>query len=384
MLKLKNKKMSTKAISIIMSLVLLFVLSFPVVASAHEAVSTQTQNLNRVFENKIETIQHPDQELTIRNIKNVQDFSGHKYIVVECSPSGYMIYSPDSGVFVEVSPSAPSPYEGIFGKNLYYAGPTAYYELINNVYVHTITDEKISMEDRVPLIDISNNMAVSLENVKDVALLDYVQNGEEIAYQSSRNVIKPASTGGLSADKINWFKGLTECGYVSGLSPDGVCGFIGLGMLYAFFDKFVDNKFMDDTYWKNSGKTLLKGGNESFSAYLYHLDPKDTTTSMHIHSVSKKYLSQKGISNIDHTSRYYPAFTDGTVTGIIDDGYPVEVFGMFVSPSSQKTIAHAVVAYKYTNYVVTPMELTCHFGYNNYSEVILTGVMGSIYAMEKK
>lgn len=53
---------------------------------------------------------------------------------------------------------------------------------------------------------------------------------------------------------------------------------------------------------------------------------------MHIHNVSKKYLNEKGITNIKHTSRYWGFFTNKTIKNLINDGYPVILFGNLEDP----------------------------------------------------
>ena len=147
-------------------------------------------------------------------------------------------------------------------------------------------------------------------------------------------------------------------------------------------DKFIDDKYMDDIYWTDSTKTQLKGENESFTKYLYDLDPKSTTTSVHINSVSKQYLEQKGITGIDHTNRIWGLFTKNTIRDILDNGYPVEIFGSLEDPPNYpygegKKAGHAVVAYQYSG-----DDFVCHYGWNTYTEVTIVGIFGSIYAME--
>ena len=128
----------------------------------------------------------------------------------------------------------------------------------------------------------------------------------------------------------------------------------------------------------------MKNGNDSFTKYLHDLDPKETTTSVHINSVSNQYLEEKNISGIDHTNRIWGFFTSGTIKGILDDGYPVELFGSLADPPGYdgegKKSGHAVVAYQYIEDSGT--QYVCHYGWNGYSNVTIQGTLGSIYAME--
>lgn len=81
--------------------------------------SAQKQRLNIVMQDKVDYLSDlADRTLSIKSTKLVQDFSGNQYIVTECSPTGYMIYSIQSGVFAEYAPESQSPYEGYDGKKI--------------------------------------------------------------------------------------------------------------------------------------------------------------------------------------------------------------------------------------------------------------------------
>ena len=83
--------------------------------------SAQKQRLNMVMQDQVDYLSDlADRTLSIKSTKLVQDFSGNQYIVTECSPTGYMIYSIQSGVFVEYAPESQSPYEGYDGEVLYH------------------------------------------------------------------------------------------------------------------------------------------------------------------------------------------------------------------------------------------------------------------------
>lgn len=363
--------------------------SIPVFAMS-QSESTVKSKQSIVLEDKVDSISIDGIKRTINKIKNVQDFSGDTYQVVECSPKGYLIYHPATAVVVESSPSSYSPFLEYDGNNLFYGGPTEYYIKTENEYVHTVINETITLpvdieRMRLTSIEISDK----LEAVKDVALLDYMATGNQLAYATSKQANTGARGGNLSSDEVNWFKGLTQCGYFEGPDGDdtyGCCGFIGLNIIYAFFDKFVDTKYMPDSYWTSTSKTLLKNWDDSFTKVLHDLDPKDGTTSMHIHSVSKQYLKNESITDIDHTSRYWGFFSANTIKGILDNGYPVELFGNLADPPNYngngKKGGHAVVAYQYTT--TSGTQYVCHYGWDGYTEVTIVGTLGSIYAMEVK
>ena len=339
-----------------------------------------SETLYNAFSDKVQSMQKAETPLTITRIITVQDFSNEKYTVIECVPRGYIIYHPNSGVFVESSPSAISPYINLTGDNLYYGGPTEYYIENDGIYYHTVIDEVIDNQTDINNMKLySEKIKSELNSHKNIALLDYVINKDAAAYATMSKSNTYAVESGLSLNEINWFKNLNQCGYYS--VGDGLCGFVALNILYSFFDKFKDDNFMDDKYWVDSTKTLLKNNENSFTKYLYDLDPKSSTTSMHIHNVSKKYLNEKGITNIKHTIRYWGFFTNKTIKNLINDGYPVILFGNLEDPPGYtgKKGGHAVVAYQYSG-----NEFVCHYGWNDCTEVTIVGTLGSIYAMEVK
>ena len=49
-------------------------------------------------------------DIHIERISPIYDFAGNEYTLVECAPTGYMIYHDESGNFVESSAVATSPY----------------------------------------------------------------------------------------------------------------------------------------------------------------------------------------------------------------------------------------------------------------------------------
>ena len=94
-----------KIISTAIALVMLFanVTQLTIGASGITAAENSTavsRNLLNVFSAKMSSIQKENQALSIARILPVKDFSGEDYLVIEGSPTGYMIYHPESGVFV--------------------------------------------------------------------------------------------------------------------------------------------------------------------------------------------------------------------------------------------------------------------------------------------
>jgi len=317
----------------------------------------------------------------VNSVKTVYDFDGNEYKVVEGAPQGYLIFSVNSGVVVEHSYSSISPYFNTNGK-LFYGGPNFYYSQKDNYLNHTIIDENHNIEQIDNFKLSSRNLNEMLFQMKDTVILDYINKGiktpEQLTDQSR-------ATG--TVDNPGFYENLDSFGGMSG----GVCGFIGLNMLIGYHDKYKNESgedIMDDIYWTDTNKTGLKSNNESLSKYLYDLDPKDGTTSVHIHNVMQQYSNERNLT-YDHTSRYKPFYTIATITNAIDRNTPVEVFGSLGNPSSKGGINHAVVVYKYKTYknflgIVYKADYTVHFGWSGYNSVVITGTIGSIYFFENQ
>lgn len=129
--------------------------------------------------------------------------------------------------------------------------------------------------------------------------------------------------------------------------------------------RLVDN----DCYYNNYASL-----NTTLSTKMYNLDPKNSTTAIHIEGVSKKYAASRGVS-VGHESWLTPVANWNSVANKMNStGRPVIIFGNYTGVG-----AHAVVGY-YTppakNYIV------CHMGYNNQSYALWDGVIGSYYYLD--
>jgi len=317
----------------------------------------------------------------VSNIKTAFDFDGNEYKVVEGSPHGYLIFSVNTGVVVEYSSNSISPFYKLKGE-LYYGGPTFYYTQMDNYINHTIIQENHHINQLDNFKISSRVLNDALYQMKDTVILDYINQGIK---RSDQIMDKSSSTG--TVENPEFYENLDNFGAMSG----DVCGFIGLNMLIAYHDKYKNESgedIMDDIFWTDTTKTGLNSGNESLSKYLYDLDPKDGTTSVHIHNVMQQYSSERNLS-YNHTSRYKPFYTIATVTNAIDRNTPVEVFGSLDSPSSKGDVNHAVVVYGYKTYknflgIVYKADYTAHFGWSGYNSVVITGIIGSIYFFENE
>lgn len=100
------KKQLFKLISCISALSLL-VLVIPTSAiGVLNKTNLQVTRMNNVFAQKIEEIQpdNPTDRVNITNFvtRQLKDFSGNLYTLVECEPNGYLIYHDESGILLSL------------------------------------------------------------------------------------------------------------------------------------------------------------------------------------------------------------------------------------------------------------------------------------------
>lgn len=374
-----------KAIKTVLSFALMFAMLVPTTASVFAASGSSHAANDYMIRQKAGCVFNDGHDRQIKDIKTVYDFAGNTFYVAECAPTGYYIYSVETDTIVESSERGVSPYVG-FSHNMYYGGPTYYYVLENGTYVHTVDATETLSADQVKIL--RQNCQKGFETLES----RYQTRDQSIStmavYASDKTVSHP-----------EFYQNLTHCGYIDG----GRCGFIALGMLIAYKDKYEDDGLMSDSYWETESTLnsiysvgITPSARTIISQKLYDLDPKDSTTSMHIHSVAKKYLSEVGKS-AKHTAPWKPFFTEETVRKLIDAGNPVILFGNLpddpttsgtidthTSSSDKATSNHAVVAYGYSQ---DKTKFIVHYGWESvyYPDArIDLGYfsLGSIYSFE--
>ena len=375
-----------KTVSILCAIAIMFSMTTLTAKAISETRAENVQNIQKL----LTLAQVRMDELTasgllaVENCKEITDFDGNKLVVFEYSPTGYAIFSPKTGTFLETAPESPSPYLNR-SSNLYYGGPKHYYVFDNDTFLNTITAMRLTEGDILALEDYSKKLDDMLMSSKSTNTLNYL-NGKSADCSSTRSV-----SGTYYVNNYSRIKNLSSCGYVGG----NHCGYIAAAMLLYYFDSTGHRDVIpgtnSDYYYTENNKYVLttKLTNELISIGV-DLGLNPTTTSYAIHRVVKKYLSNKSISgNIDHTSLFTPFFTKFKISQIIDDSEPVIIFGSLYSQSHNSSIDHAVLAYGYKatisydeeSYGTTTYEFIAHFGYTTYPFVYLNGVFGSIYSL---
>ena len=161
-----------------LALVSVFMLSLSVSAHAEAASTPASQEearLATVFQGVADVW---GSNISVAEIKTLQDFAGNEYTLAEYSPFGYAIYHNSSAVVLEKSENSPSPYSGLNG-DLYYAGPTHYYvyDKEHEIYTHTITGETLGTDDASAKAEVCSEAQAELNTMADTQLKAYVETG---------------------------------------------------------------------------------------------------------------------------------------------------------------------------------------------------------------
>ena len=338
-------------------------LTLLVPASAAEFVSSSNQQtlksrrMDIVFSQKIESMQPDDVkyriDITDFTTRNLADFSGNSYTLVECEPSGYLIYHNDSGVFAESSLHSPSPYKAFSGP-IFYNGPTNYYSLVSDELVHTISGEKLTLNSK--LIQSSDNINNALLVQKDTSIVSFIEEGTSYTAStraSNTYVEEPYVIRALDKDP--------EMGYL----PGNYCGYIAGGMATLYLQLRSGLLLVPSQYLSSSGISF--NGN-SFTSHLSTYGISNLTTASSLASALNAYFD----ANDHFVTANWSLFGSGnTIKNLIDSDKPVMVGGQYASDpndSSSSRFLHFILAYGYGTDTSSSYFIV-HYGWEDYSEV---------------
>lgn len=347
---------------------------------------SQYKRLLSVFDNMIQNLKVKDniEKMEISKIKTAFDFAGNEYTIVECVPTGYLIYSNGTGIFTECATDTLSPYID-YDEDIYYCGPTYYYAgTLKGDAQHTVLTEEIVDSQNIEGFSQSceEYYSVLVEN-KRQDVLNYVTYGTQNKSYGETIQRDTTPSGIVYGEVLNseYFYDMVHCGYDSG----GICGYIGLGLLISYKEKYKTGNYMNDVYWYDSSRTGLLGGTQSLARYLRSLGSSNDTMSTSIKNVSEDYFENRGV-NVTHTSILL-FFTKNKIIECIDEDNPVLLFGSFENPDNGESINHAVTVYSYWDAEGDTL-FTAHFGWDTeepstrYSRIYVYGLRGSMYVLE--
>lgn len=312
--------------------------------------------------------------------KELLDFDGNKYGLVEYDPIGYAIYSKYNNEIIESSDTAPSPYlENT--QNLYYLGPQQYYIKNNNTLTHTITGQTINFNEVESIVESQSRTLFNAVNSSELITNNKLKN--------TNNGISP-----MAIDYSNKYIGYyqffenmrtgQQIGYY--VVGNGVCGYVAANMLLGFYDTVADDSFVPDNSIMEGTGTDRHFVNNDLTrelvdiATLYFGYGYDST-STNLRHVMNRYFEAHNI-NASSYDMIVPFFSQATLRNHVDNWVPTILFGMLEDASDSimiDLVAHAVVVYGYRRTSLTKYQMIVHYGWPGYSHVYLNSRLNGIY-----
>lgn len=286
-------------------------------------------------------------DLIIESIKELYDFENNKYHLVEFYPAGYVIYSNDYSMILEISNEAESPYKNI-STNLVYLGFLNYFYYSNMYGVSKIThciknyDVELNADNINKVIslsrDLNDKIEITSNKIKEVANLR-AQLPDEYATLNSQSTITSTFTTGFNVND--------NCGYVAG------------ALLLFYAAKVWGRTYLYDGYFMSNQLVVDLQNGRIPDSYPHDLE-----------DALNDYMNSK---NDPHSAKVnmwlLPAAH--TIYDRVEEDKPVEIFCNMVSPSSGNSIDHAFVVHKVKRSVET-----LFWGIRNHFDYVLTVHMG--------
>lgn len=296
------------------------------------------------------------------NIKLAIDPSEEKYRIEEFN-FGYRIYREKNNELVEYSNESPSPYLD-YDNDLVYGGPGYYLYKDNKTYVSTL----------------DNNIVYNIDKVEKKPIYFEYNDDSDIISSKAKN---SSLIEQYYVDNPNYFSQdlAYDCGYTDG----GKCGYIGLGMMIAYADRYKNDNLMDDSFYNSSlSKSGLKGNENSIGEYLYNMMPKNGTCGWDMPELMSSYSKERNVTLTTNTWKLIFTFTNQGLCNLLEDNIPIELFGIFSysydgSLNNGYVENHAIVAYG-CDVIGGKYYFKCHLGWEGYSNLYITSsTIGTIY-----
>ncbi|OCN00391.1 hypothetical protein A7X67_02050 [Clostridium sp. W14A] len=338
----------------ILSVILILAMAFSLSTTAFAATPDNdkdplTDRIKSFVETKIDAA---NAKITISETKPLLDFAGNKYDLVECSPTGYYIIHPESGIVVESATNAKSPYKGFYS-NLYYGGPTYYYVKSDKGYVHTIEGTTITDVDAAS--EQCNEINSKLISQANIEVADYIK-GKSSKLDTTQSLANLNSADYWVVDH-DWFSyNSVSFGYVDG----GYCGYVASNLILKYWN-YVGGHYLPSQYASISSTTLTNeliaiGKNLGYGA---------ATWASQITNVINTFCNQNSLSACSS----WHAGTSGMINEISTYQRPIILFGNLANAGN-----HAVVAYGYNEYENPGFyTFVCHYGWDGYADIHIYG-----------
>ena len=306
--------------------------------------------ISEIIETKIESL---GADISIQNIRHISDFDNNEYVVIECAPTGYFVLHPETGIITEYSTGAISPYAdcSTSDDNLYYAGPTYYYEYDTENYEHTVLDEEMSTSEVECAKELCAEFVDELEAEENTAVVACLSG------EADAPVLATTSSAAAKVDfwvtNYSWIKNRTSgFGYKDG----GYCGYIAANLLLKYHN-YCGNLSLPSKYATTNSTALTNA--------LISYGSGASTTGVSIESVINKFCAANNLKQL----AVWAAGVYGVDTEIYSHKRPSILFGNLPNGNGGKT-NHAVLVYGCNVYENTDLTTyVVHYGWNGYSEV---------------
>ena len=218
---MKNRLYSN-LFAVVLVLLFVFIALFALISNANIAFAEnqKVQDFINTYKIKADVV----------NKKNLLDFNGNKYELYEFGENGYAIFESSSGIMLEGSKSATSPYYKYEDSNLYYLGIGNYYILIDDKLLDVKRNVFVECYDNLK----KNNVSVPINQ-------QYYSSNSKLY---KRNQLKYAGDDFTYINNHGYFEDLDQYP----INNDNSCGVTALSILLGYYDCYHNDGFVDDFY----------------------------------------------------------------------------------------------------------------------------------------
>ncbi len=345
---------------------------------------------NSVLSDKIaaltETLISAEQSTSkISSIRTLRDFAGNLYTLIECKPTGYYIFHNASGRFVEWAPESNSPYLGISGE-IYYAGPTWYFQRNGTDYTHVMEQTVISLsnpETQRTMAAFSNEIHESLESKKKTDIVEWLAD-DSITVSSP---IRSVSNGGqddtnasvafpiepydknVYVKNYSFLYGLRTKSQIGYNRHGNYCGYYALNMLMRYWQNRkgigLSSQYMNNPV-RLSEQLISIGRSLGIGTGTWAYNQK---------KIAIKFFQNQNIKSYN-VSWSYPL---REAINEIDNKRPTILSASLPDPDDGSNIAHAVIPYGYQSRY-PELYWIMHYGWAGYNYVKVDYMMTVYFA----
>lgn len=334
------------------------------------------ESLNAVGEIALETLDKyvDSSNYSIERILEINDFEENKYVLVEFSPIGYLIYNVSNGDIVECAPTSYSPYLKTETKNLYYLPMVGYFSKVSGKYSNLVEKREVKETE------LSSYKSES-KRYHNKSLTKIDENNVQRTLIGSKKSVRRTRKNATVTDHTaatmiyadvevphSWYFKKNVCNFAYLDTDEGCCGYIATALLLSYLEIFISTGYFTPaqstqyirTY---NGSQFYVGVPEVTDNFLYELGNPGGTTQYQIKQMINNFMSGK-------SKNYQIKETTGVFANIekpINDGFPAIYLGN-MPDFNDGSGDHCVVVYGlYDN-----TDVLCHFGWNGYTQVVMS------------